>query len=526
MKTPTKTTTTRINRRVVAVIGLGVALPALLLGGWAILNTLRISQALDSQSRRYNAYVSQQVADGYEKELLSHLRDGIASAEIVAREGGNRDQLVAALRRAGEGPAESPGFVPLEDLDDYFLLLVESQPLVYRSGTEDRAGRRFAGLMLRDATGQIIGAGGWWVNPRTFLELHLRPVVEERLANDQRMYGGIESRRHVAVTLLDPANREIDHMRTPGPTRNPEIARLEGPFEGYAVRVEATATAPIALSKRTVTVQTAVIGLMMLMILVAAFVGLRYMVRQLELARIKSSFLANVSHELKTPIALIQLAVETLEMQRFSSPEESSKFLRRIHRETVRLNVLVENILDFARLEAGQRAFRFTQVDLADLVRETMDSFRIRLEDQGFALRVELPDHLPLVRGDGPALAQCLLNLLDNAVKYSRQRKEIRVAAAERDGGVGISVQDRGIGIATRDHKRVFDKFVRIEDGLVHDVKGTGLGLSLVQQIIRAHNGRVELTSTPGEGSTFTLWLPRAPAEAAALPETEMRTGS
>jgi signal transduction histidine kinase len=521
-----KPTTTRINRRVVAVIGLGVALPALLLGGWAILNTLRISQALDSQSQRYNSYISQQVADGYEKELLSHLRDGIASAEIVAREGGNRDQLVAALRRAGEGPAESPGFVPLEDLDDYFLLLVESQPLVYRSGAEDRAGRRFAGLMLRDATGQIIGAGGWWVNPRTFLELHLRPVVEERLANDLRMYGGIESRRHVAVTLLDPANREIDHMRTPGPTRNPEIARLEGPFEGYAIRVEATATAPIAGVKYTVMVQTVVIGLMMLMILVAAFFGLRYMVRQLELARIKSSFLANVSHELKTPIALIRLAVETLEMQRFSSPEEGGKFLRRIHRETERLNVLVENILDFARLEAGQRAFRFSQVDVVDLVRETMDSYRIRLEDQGFALRVELPDHLPPVRGDGPALAQCLLNLLDNAVKYSRQRKEIRVAAAERDGGVGISVQDRGIGIATRDHKRIFDKFVRIEDGLVHDVKGTGLGLSLVQQIIRAHNGRVELTSMPGEGSTFTLWLPRAPAEAAALPETEMRTGS
>jgi signal transduction histidine kinase len=275
-----------------------------------------------------------------------------------------------------------------------------------------------------------------------------------------------------------------------------------------------------------VTVQTVVIGVMTLMILVAAFFGLRYMVRQLELARIKSSFLANVSHELKTPIALIRLAVETLEMQRFSSPEEGGKFLRRIHRETERLNTLVENILDFARLEAGQRAFRFSQVDVVDLVRETMDSFRIRLEDQGFALRVELPNHLPPVRGDGPALAQCLLNLLDNAVKYSRQRKEIRVAVAERDGGVGISVQDRGIGIAARDHKRIFDKFVRVEDGLVHDVKGTGLGLSLVQQIIRAHNGRVEVTSMPGEGSTFTLWLPRAPAEAAALPETEMRTGS
>src|SRR5258705_3559559 len=495
------TTTTRISRRVVAVIGLGIALPAMMLGAWAIVNTLRISQALDSQSKRYNLYVSQQVADGYEKELLAHLREGIARAEIVAREGGNRDQLVAALRAGGEGAGESHGFIPSEDLGDYFLLLAEPQPLVHRSGNEDRAGRRFAGLMLRDAGGQIIGAGGWWVNPRTFLEIHLRPVIEERLANDQRMYGGIESRRHVSITLLDPSDREIDHMRTPGPTRNPEIARLEGPFEGYASRVEATATAPVAGALRAVTVQTAVIGIMTLLILLAAFFGLRYTVRQLELARVKSSFLANVSHELKTRIALIRLAVETLEMQRFSSPEEGGKFLRRIHRETERLNVLVENILDFARLEAGQRAFRFARVDLVDVVRETMDSFRIRLEDQGFALRVELPEHLPPVRGDGQALAQCLLNLLDNAVKYSRQRKEIRVAAFEHDGGVAISVQDRGIGIAARDQRRIFDKFVRIEDGLVHDVKGTGLGLSLVQQIIRAHNGHVDGSSVPGEGS-------------------------
>jgi signal transduction histidine kinase len=272
--------------------------------------------------------------------------------------------------------------------------------------------------------------------------------------------------------------------------------------------------------------QIAVIAFMTFAILAALFFGLRYTVRQIELARIKSSFLSNVSHELKTPITLIRIAVETLELHRFSSPEESDKFLRRIARETERLDALVENILDFARLEAGQRTFRFGTLDVAELVRETMDSFRLRLEDQGFAVRVELPGHLPAVRGDGNAVAQCLLNLLDNAVKYSRQRKEIRVVAGERDGGVAISVQDRGIGIPARDQKRIFEKFVRLEDGLVHDVKGAGLGLSLVQQIMRAHNGRVEVSSVPGEGSTFTLWLPKSPAEAAAPPEPERRTGS
>jgi signal transduction histidine kinase len=257
----------------------------------------------------------------------------------------------------------------------------------------------------------------------------------------------------------------------------------------------------------------------------AAAFGLRYTVRQLELARIKSSFVSNVSHELKTPIALIRLAVETLEMGRVTSPQESEKFIRLISRETTRLNQLVDNILDFARLEAGQRVFKFTDVDLGEVVRETLDSYRLRLEDQGFHLTLEVPEDLPLIRGEPAAIAQCLLNLLDNAIKYSRQKKEIHVSVAARNSEVAVSVRDRGLGIPEHDQKRVFEKFVRLETGLVHDVKGAGLGLSLVDQIVRAHGGRVELTSTPGEGSTFTLVFP-AGAAGGRVDEPEARTAS
>ena len=224
--------------------------------------------------------------------------------------------------------------------------------------------------------------------------------------------------------------------------------------------------------------------------------------------------------------SLIRLAVETLEMRRFTSPEESEKFIRLIGRETQRLNQLVDNILDFARLEAGQRVFKFSDVDLVEVVRETLDSYRLRLEDQGFSLAVDLPDHLPAVRGEANAIAQCLLNLLDNAMKYSRTRKEIRVAAAARNDEVTISVSDRGIGISPRDLRRVFEKFVRLETGLVHDVKGAGLGLSLVDQIVRAHGGRVEVSSALGEGSTFTLVFPAVQGEGAKSDEPQARTAS
>ena len=221
-----------------------------------------------------------------------------------------------------------------------------------------------------------------------------------------------------------------------------------------------------------------------------------------------------IAKHLKTPIALIRLAVETLELRRLSSPEEGEKFLRSISREAMRLNQLVDNILDFARLEAGKKVFRFASVNLLEVVADAVESFRPRLEDQQFRFEVDLPADLPPVRGDATALSQCVLNLLDNAMKYSRTRREVRVTAAARRDETGtpqavtVSVADRGIGISPRDQKSIFEKFVRIETGLVHDVKGAGLGLSLVDQIMRAHGGRIELKSAVGEGSTFTLVLP------------------
>ena len=176
----------------------------------------------------------------------------------------------------------------------------------------------------------------------------------------------------------------------------------------------------------------------------------------------------------------------------------------------MRLNQLVDNILDFARLEAGKKVFQFSTVNVLDLVRDAVDSFRPRLEDQGFRLEVDLPADLPPVRGDGAALTQCVLNLLDNAMKYSKTRREVKISVMARGELVAVSVSDRGIGISPRDQKSIFEKFVRIETGLVHDVKGAGLGLSLVDQIMRAHGGRIELKSALGEGSTFTLVLPAA----------------
>jgi signal transduction histidine kinase len=500
---------TRVSRRALVLVGLGVALPAILLAGLGIYLTSRIARAVEDESARYNSYIALQVGEALERELLSSLRRSIPPAEEAARSGADTAAVIEALR-VGAREFFAPHFVPESELPGTTGLIVESTALLYARDETARTLRTFAGLLLRGPQGEVLGAGGWWFEPRRFLLAHFEEVVQDRLPENPRLYGGIVSTRRLSVALLGPFGEELLRVRQPGHTRSARIEPLGGPFEGYAIRVAPALGAPAVWVTRFFGLMIGFIGLMGLATVVAALAGLRYAARQLELAQLKSSFVSNVTHELKTPIALIRLAAETLELRRFSTPQEGEAFLGSIVRETQRLQQLVDNILDFARLEAGQAVFRFEAVDLRAVVGETVENFRPRLEQQGFRVELDLPEGLPPARGDAVMIQHCVLNLLDNALKYSRERRELKVSVSSRASAVAASVTDRGIGVAPADQKRIFEKFVRVEAGLVHDVKGAGLGLSLVQQIVRAHGGHVELESSPGEGSTFTLVLPLA----------------
>jgi signal transduction histidine kinase len=515
----------RFSKRVSLVLVLGVALPALVLAALGVFLTLRIAQAVEDESVKYHTYLSQLLAEAFEQELLAHLRTAIVPAENVARNGGGVPLILFALEQDA-GEFEGAHFVPLEDLNGYSMLMVESTPMLYAPGDGPHQGEYFTGLLLRDPDGQPMGAGGWWIDPRKFLTAHLEQVIQDRLPSNPRMYGGFESTRRLSMQLFAADGAEIGRVRVPEASHTSRVEPLQGPFEGYSIRVAPTVNAPVVWTGRFITIELAFIVLMTLVIFGAIVFGLRYTIRQLELAQLKAGFVSNVTHELKTPIALIRLAVETLEMRRVNNPAEADKFLHMINRETLRLGELVEKILDFARLEAGQRVFRMEPVDLVQVVEGALETYRPRLEHQGFTLEVDLPETLPPVNGDATALSHCVLNLLDNAVKYSKERKRIRVTAGVKQNHAFVSVMDHGIGIAPGDQKKIFEKFVRLENGLVHDVKGAGLGLSLVAQIIKAHDGKIEVQSAPGEGSTFTLALPVASGMVSEAPEVRQRTAS
>ena len=234
--------------------------------------------------------------------------------------------------------------------------------------------------------------------------------------------------------------------------------------------------------------------------------------KEVALARLKSDFVSNVSHELRTPLALIRLYAETLELGRIKTHEKAQEYYCIIRKESERLTALINNILDFSRIEAGRKEYQFRTTDLAELVTNTLDTYRGQIDEQGFTFEQSIDPNLPLVRVDREAIARSLVNLVNNALKYSDHEKFLRVRLYRTDGVLKLEVADHGIGIARGEQSKIFEKFYRAGDPLVHNTKGSGLGLSLVRHIAHAHGGEVEVESAPGNGSTFTLTLPVAPA--------------
>jgi len=261
------------------------------------------------------------------------------------------------------------------------------------------------------------------------------------------------------------------------------------------------------------------IAIAIMVVGVGAVVGLVYGMnqvvrRQIALAEMKSSFVAGVSHELKTPLSMIRMFAETLRDGRVASPERAQEYYEIIARECTRLGCMIDNILDFSRRSAGKKEYRFQTVRVEDVVREVYESYRLDLDHRGFTHHLRIAEGLPAVTADPGAVAQAVINLLSNAVKYSDEDKFVEVAISKdtRRGrhGVWVSVTDRGIGIRPEDRAHVFDGFFRAGDAGVRRRSGAGLGLALVKEIAEAHRGFVEVESRLVRGSTFRIFLPAA----------------
>jgi signal transduction histidine kinase len=234
----------------------------------------------------------------------------------------------------------------------------------------------------------------------------------------------------------------------------------------------------------------------------------------LKLAKLKSDFTATVSHEFRTPLTSIRYMAELLQRGRVRDEGRKQEYYETITGESERLSRLVENLLDFSKIEAGMKEYRFEETDIAALVAAVASRFRQQAALKNFSLETEIKDGIPVIPADKDSLARAVLNLLDNAVKYSGGNPRIVLRAWSSEDVVNIQVEDHGIGISRSDQKKIFEKFYRSESAIESDVKGSGIGLPLVEHVVRAHGGKVLLESEPDKGTRVTIRLPvRRPEE-------------
>jgi len=256
------------------------------------------------------------------------------------------------------------------------------------------------------------------------------------------------------------------------------------------------------------------IGLLVVAASVAtASLVVRYFSRQIKLTRLKNDLIATVSHELKTPVASVRLLVDTLIQGRVSESGNIQEYLQLIAKENERLSRLIDNFLTFSRMERNKRVFSFERTQPAEIARQAAESVRERLGEGGFDFEVRIEDNLPFIQADREALVTVLVNLLDNAYKYSRNRKHVTMSVRVEGDRVRFEVSDEGIGLSPKECRRVFDRFYQVDRTLSRETGGCGLGLSIVRFIAEGHGGKVGIRSQLGKGSTFSVEIPLVAVE-------------
>ena len=386
--------------------------------------------------------------------------------------------------------------------------------------------------------GQLIGSGSDGMLAR-FLQNKLRLMFWHRLSGEPNLIFGAqldlarvvdgvrglvqadaELRDEICVAILDDNAKPVTLSRAgfqAGNWKHPFVATEIGEALPHW-EVAAYLVNPAQLTRAAHTVKLT-LGLLIAVLVLAIGIGSWLIVSalnaELKLARQKTDFVSNVSHELKTPLTSIRMFSELLAEHRVTDAAKQRSYLNIISAEAARLTRLINNVLDFARLERGEKKYNFQPCDLNEIVRGVEQTFRPHLDAAGFKFDCVPPPMTVSLNGDADALSQIIVNLLSNAEKYSGDRKEITLELHRRESPLPyaeVRVLDRGSGVPRGSGEKIFEKFYRAHDSLSSGIQGSGLGLTIARQIARAHGGDVVYEPRAGGGSCFILRLPLKPA--------------
>ena len=250
-----------------------------------------------------------------------------------------------------------------------------------------------------------------------------------------------------------------------------------------------------------------IITLIIILVFGTALIA-RIVAREMEILKIKSDFVSSVSHEFKTPLTAMKSLTERIEKGKVTQPAKMKQYISIISKDIDRLIRLVGNILNFSNIEEGKKVYKKEETDITIWLKETINNYKQESVERGISISVDIENDLPPVFIDKDALNQAIFNLLDNAVKFSREDKQVGVAGLKNDSSIVIKIKDKGIGIENDEKDRVFEKFYRGSSAVKYYIKGTGLGLALVKSIVEAHNGSIEVESEPGWSTVFRITLP------------------
>ena len=491
-----------------------------------------------SKNVEYSYADAGQILDLQPSVFTQHQLD--RAAHLFKKKGvvGVTSLFVMNLRDEGEPLFFTPGYATFSQPDSspearaVSVAIAPWKALYHRDGVLERVrlfveekdpSYRILLYPVTDDSSRLVGLAGMILDERYFREKVLPKAIRDALSEfsdggEHKPLISVEDSQGRVIYSTDSLSEDADLWRT-------EARRPFGfVFTDWNVSLATRHATAAEVAHRNFAVNLGLSAALSAVLLCGLMLALRYASREMKLSQMKNEFVSNVSHELRTPLASIRVFGEFLRLGRFGGVDKAREYGDFIETESRRLTQLINNILDFASIESGRKTYRFERSDLREVVEATLRSFEVRLRKEGFRLHLKGIDApLPTVVIDAGAIGQSLSNLLDNALKYSRDARDITVSL-RRDGDfVVISVRDEGIGIPRGEQRKIFDRFHRVSTGLVHDVKGSGLGLAIVRHIVEAHHGKVTVESRPDEGSTFSIHLPIEISEPVTLAASAAR---